>query len=321
MELKGKKVMVTGGAGFIGSNIVDKLLAADNEVVVYDNLVTGNIRYLEESMEKIIFFKEDLLDQEKLNEAMKGVDFVFHMAANADVRDNLKEPVKNLEQNTIVTSNVLEAMRANDVKDIVFASSGTVYGEPDVFPTPEDIAIPMQTSIYGASKFACEGLLQAYSIGYGFNVYIYRFVSLMGERYSHGVAYDFYKKLKDDPTSLYILGDGTQKKSYLYVQDAINAIFLSVEKGPDGIGIYNLGHDDIIEVTPAAEIICDELGLKDVKFDYAGGKRGWIGDSPIVHLDTSRIKELGWKPTLTIEECIRTTVSWIRDNEWVLERD
>jgi len=322
MELKGKNVLVTGGAGFVGSHLVDKLVQEGNKVIVFDNLSTGNLRFLEESIDKIELVQRDLFsDKDDLDKAMKGVDFVFHLAANADIKLNLKEPLKCLDQNTIVTSNVLEAMRKNGVKDIAFSSTGSVYGEPKVHPTPEDAPFPVQTSMYGASKLAGEGLLQAYSEGYGFNVYIFRFVSLMGERYSHGCVFDFYKKLMQDYTQLEILGNGKQRKSYLYVKDCINAMFTVIENSKERLNIYNLGHDEFIEVTPIANLVCDELGLQDVKFVYSGGERGWVGDSPFIHLDISKIKKLGWKRTLSIEECVRKTANWIKENDWVVERE
>jgi len=206
------KALVTGGAGFIGSHIVDRLLKERYEVIVYDNLSTGNKKFLETNIKKIRFIQGDLLDKKTLDNSLKGIDIVFHMAANADIKENLKDPTKCLEQNTIATSNLLESMRKNNVKKIVFASTGSVYGEPDIFPTPEDAPFPTQTSMYAASKLACEGLLESYSEGYNFMVYIFRFVSIMGERYSHGCVFDFYKKLKKDSSKLDILGDGKQKK-------------------------------------------------------------------------------------------------------------
>jgi UDP-glucose 4-epimerase len=319
MILKNKKVMVTGGAGFIGSNIVDRLVAQGNKVVVYDNFVTGNVRFLENAVGKVGLIKADLLDTATLNKAMKGVDFVFHLAANADIKLNLKEPLKCLEQNTIATSNVLEAMRLNGVKEIAFASTGTIYGDSPVHPTPEDAPFPIQTSLYGASKVACEGLLQAYSEGYGFNIYIFRFVSLMGERYTHGCVFDFYKKLRANPKELVILGDGKQRKSYIYVKDCIEGIFRVVETSKERVNIINVGHDDYIEVTPIAKLVCEELGLKNVKFKYTGGKRGWVGDGTFIHLDNSRLKAYGWKPTVSIPECVRRTTRWLRDNKYVFE--
>ena len=318
-SIKNAKVLVSGGAGFVGSHIVDRLVKLGNEVTVYDNLSSGNKRFLEDSIGKVTFIKGDLLDKKKLTGALKEVDYVFHMAANADIKDNLIAPEKCLEQNTIATSNLLEAMRANNVSNIAFASTGSVYGEPLIYPTPEDAPFPVQTSMYGASKLACEGLLEAYSVGYGYNVCIFRFVSLMGERYTHGCVFDFYKKLLKNPKELPILGNGKQRKSYLYINDCVEAIFKALSASKQNLNIYNLGHDDYIGVTAIADIVCRELGLEDVKYIYSGGERGWAGDSPFIHLDITRMKSLGWKPTKTIPECVRTTVSWLKENEWVFE--
>ena len=319
-SLKNKRILVTGGAGFVGSHIVDRLVSKGNDVIVYDNLSTGFERFLESSKDKVTFVKSDLLDDKRLTTSMEGVDFVFHMAANADVKDNLKEPTKCLTQNTVATSDVLEAMRKKDVKGIAFASTGSVYGEPEIFPTPEDAPFPTQTSMYGASKLACEGLLEAYSEGYGFDSFIFRFVSLMGPRYTHGCVFDFYKKLLKNPAELDILGDGKQKKSYLYVGDCVNAMETTIEKSKNRMNILNLGHNDHIEVTPIADIVCKELGLKNVRYIYSGGTHGWVGDSPYIHLDIAKIKGLGWAPTKTIPECIKQTINWLKENQWALKR-
>jgi UDP-glucose 4-epimerase len=316
VSLKGKKVLVTGGAGFVGSHIVDGLVRDGCDVTVYDNLSTGDRRFLKDSAKAVRFVKADMLQARRLQHALEGVDYVYHMAANADVRGNLREPLKCLRQNTVATSNLLEAMRKNDVSGVAFASTGSVYGEPALFPTPEDAPFPTQTSMYGASKLACEGLLEAYSEGYGMRSHIFRFVSLMGERYSHGCVFDFCRKLLKNPRELEILGDGRQRKSYLYVLDCVEAMSLAI--GASDGGIYNLGHDDTIEVTPIAEIVCGELGLDGVSFRYTGGVRGWVGDSPLIHLDNAKIKGLGWKPTKTIPEAVRMTVRWLCRNRWAL---
>jgi UDP-glucose 4-epimerase len=319
MILRNKRVMVTGGSGFIGSHVVDKLVSLGNKVIVYDNLSTGNLRFLDASAGKYTFIQADLLDMDTLGKAMKGIDFVFHMAANADIKNNIAEPLKCLEQNTIATSNVLEAMRLNGVKNIAFASTGAIYGDSEVHPTPEDAPFPVQTSLYGASKLACEGLLEAYSEGFGFSIYIFRFVSLMGERYTHGCVFDFYRKLCANPHELEILGDGRQRKSFIYVKDCVEGMFKVIEASRERINILNVGHDDYIEVTPIAEIVCRELGLNDVKFRYTGGNKGWVGDGPYTHLDNSRLKAYGWKPAISIQECVKRTINWLKENRNVLD--
>jgi len=314
------RYFVTGGAGFVGSNMVDRLLADGHEVVAYDNLSTGSERFLEKAMASpaFRFVKGDTLDLPALSAAMKGSDFVFHFAANADVRFGTEHPRKDLEQNTIATFNVLEAMRAAGVKRVGFSSTGSIYGEPETFPTPEDYKFPVQTSLYGASKLAGEGLIQAYCEGFGFQGYIFRFVSILGERYTHGHVFDFYAKLLKNPEELSILGDGHQRKSYLYVQDCMDAILTVTEKSREKVNIYNLGTDEYCEVNQSIGWITKSLGLSP-RLVYGGGTRGWTGDSPFIFLDTKKVRSLGWKPKLTIEQAIIRTLKYLQDNRWVLE--
>jgi UDP-glucose 4-epimerase len=316
-----KNVLVTGGAGFIGSHIVDELLARGARVVVYDSFVTGREEFLPSATtpaSRLEVVRADVLDAAKLQAAMKGCEFVFHIQANADVRGGKTNTRVDLEQNTLATWNVLEAARLAEVRGMAFASSAAVYGEPEKFPTPESYA-PLQTSVYGASKFACEAMLQAYSEYFNMRTYSYRFVSWMGERYSHGIVFDVLKKLRQDPSRLPLLGDGTQKKSYLYVKDGVSGIMAGIEKSPDVKNVFNLGHDYFLTVIEVVNIILDEMGLKDVKLEFAGGKRGWLGDSPLVHLDTSRMKALGWQPQVSIEESIRRTVLFLQEHPHILE--
>ncbi len=315
------KYFVTGGAGFIGSNMVDRLLSEpDNEVVAYDNFSTGRREFLEDAQKnpRFTLVEGDTLDLDKMTQSMKGCDFVFHFAANADVRMGCEHPKKDLEQNTIATFNVLEAMRANGIKRIGFSSTGSVYGEAEVIPTPENAPFPIQTSLYGASKLACEGLLAAYAEGFGYTAYIFRFVSILGERYTHGHVFDFCKRLKDDPTHLHILGDGHQKKSYLYVKDCMEAILTVVRNTNEKVNIYNLGTDEYVEVNDSVRFICGKLGVTP-EFTYAGGERGWIGDNPFIYLDTKKVRSLGWKPKATIEEGVVKTVEYLMANQWVFE--
>jgi UDP-glucose 4-epimerase len=315
------KSFVTGAAGFIGSNLVDHLLQDGHEVVGLDNFSTGQIEFLKEAHQNDRFklVQGDTLDLPSLIDAMHGTDFVFHLAANADVRFGTEHPRKDLEQNTIATYNVLEAMRANGVNQIVFSSTGSVYGEATIFPTPEDAPFPVQTSLYGASKVAGEGLIQAYCEGYGFQGYIFRFVSILGERYSHGHVFDFYQKLLLNPEELYILGNGLQRKSYLYIQDCIDAIFFVIEKAQEKINIYNLGTEEYCKVNDSIGWICKHLGLNPRKI-YSGGERGWIGDNPFIFLDTTKIRALGWKPKLTIQQGIIRTLEYLQANHWLLEQ-
>lgn len=314
------RYFVTGCAGFIGSQLVDRLLQTGNEVIGYDNLSTGLIRFLEnaQTSKKFTFIQADLLDQPKVTEAMQGCHVVFHLAANADVRFGTHHPHKDLQQNTLATFHVLEAMRSNNIKKIVFASTGSIYGEAVTIPTPEDAPFPIQTSLYGASKLAAEGLIQAYCEGFNFQAFIFRFVSILGERYTHGHVFDFYKHLRNDPTKLPILGNGQQKKSYLYIHDCIDAILLAMEKSNRKINIFNLGTDEYCQVNNSIDWICNHLGISPQRI-YAGGERGWIGDNPFIFLDSSRIRQLGWKPKFTIQQGIIATLSYLQNNPWVME--
>jgi UDP-glucose 4-epimerase len=312
--------IVTGCAGFIGSTLVDRLLADGHQVTGIDNFSTGQRRFLDGALAQPNFrlVEMDLLDLDALKLAFVGGEAVFHLSANADVRFGTEHPRKDLEQNTIATYNVLEAMRDNDIKKIAFSSTGSVYGESPVVPTPEDGPFPIQTSLYGASKAACEGLISAYCEGFGFQSCIFRFVSILGERYTHGHVFDFYQKLKTDPSRLPVLGNGKQRKSYLYVQDCIDAILLAMDKATDKVNIFNLGVDGYCEVNDSIGWICEELGLKP-QMEYTGGDRGWIGDNPFIFLETKKIQSLGWKPKLGIREGVIKTVEYLRDNEWVFE--
>lgn len=315
------KYFITGGAGFIGSNMTDRLLSEpENEVVVYDNFSTGRREFLEEASKNPRFklVEGDNLDEEALTKAMAGCEFVFHFAANADVRMGCEHPRKDLEQNTIATYNVLEAMRANGIRRIGFSSTGSVYGEAKMIPTPEDAPFPIQTSLYGASKLACEGLLAAYAEGFDFQAYIFRFVSILGERYTHGHVYDFCKKLSDDPTKLYVLGNGKQRKSYLYVKDCMEAILTVVRNANEKVNIFNLGTDEYCEVNDSIGWISGELGVKP-ELSYAGGERGWIGDNPFIYLDTKKVRSLGWTPKATIKDGVVKTVEYLKANPWVFE--
>jgi UDP-glucose 4-epimerase len=313
------KFFVTGGAGFIGSNLVDRLLGEGHSVTAYDNLVTGQPKFLEDAQRNAAFklIEGDILDQSRLTDAVAGHDFVFHLAANADVRFGTQHPRKDLDQNTIGTWSVLEAMRAHGIKRIAFSSTGSVYGEAAVVPTPEDAPFPVQTSLYGASKLAGEGLISAYCEGYGFRGWIFRFVSILGERYTHGHVFDFAKQLLAHPTHLDVLGDGHQKKSYLYVQDCLDAMLMAIERAEQPVNVLNLGTDEYVEVNDSIATLVDELKLNP-ELRYTGGQRGWIGDNPLIHLECTRMRALGWKPRLNIRESLRVTLRWLLDNRWVL---
>jgi UDP-glucose 4-epimerase len=320
------KIFISGAAGFIGSNLADRLVADGKSVVGWDDLSSGQREFLSSASTHPGFqlIQGDNLDLPALTQAMAGCDAVFHLAANADVRFGLEHPSKDLHQNTIATFNVLEAMRANGIKLIAFASTGSVYGEASVIPTPEEHPFPIQTSLYGASKLAGEGLIQAYCEGYGFEGYIFRFVSILGERYTHGHVFDFYKQLLEHPNHLKILGDGKQRKSYLYVQDCLSAMLhvtgmATAAKTKHRVEHYNLGTDEYVQVNDSVRHICAHLGLKP-RLEYSGGDRGWVGDNPFIFLDAKKIRATGWRPALTIEQGIIRTLTWLQQNQWMVRR-
>jgi UDP-glucose 4-epimerase len=315
------RAFVSGGAGFIGSHIVDRLARAGANVTIYDNFSTGQEQFISHHADnpKVRIVRADVLDGERLKKEMEDCDFVFHLQANADVRGGMQLTRVDLEQNTIATWNILEAMRINKSGHIVFASSATVYGEPEIFPTPESYA-PLQTSLYGASKLAGEAMIQAYSEYFGITCYIFRFVSWIGERYTHGVIFDFIEKLSADAGVLEVLGDGKQRKSYLDVTDGVNGIFHAIRNAKERKNIFNLGHDSFMNVLDLAEIVVAELGLKGVRYYTTGGERGWLGDSPFVHLDTSKLKALGWQPQVSIEQGVRNTVRYLQAHPQVREK-
>lgn len=330
-------VLVTGAAGFIGSHITDALLAGGQTVVGLDNFSTGQERFLENAQrsERFTLVRGDMLDRPTLRRALDGADAVYHVAANADVRGGFAVPRTDLEQNTIGTFEVLESMREAGVRRIVFASSAAALGEPGVFPTPEHCPIPAQTSLYGASKMAGEGLISAYCEGYGFEGYAFRFVSLLGPRYPHGHVFDFVRQLLADPSRLRILGDGTQRKSYLHVEDCVRAVLhisedLRPAKSGDAAGspipdprsryeVYHLGVPAFCLVRDSARWICDEMGVTP-RLEFGTGNRGWIGDSPFVLLDVEKAMRTGWAPAHSIESSVRETVRWLLANRWIFER-
>jgi UDP-glucose 4-epimerase len=313
------RAFVTGAAGFIGSTLVDRLLADGHDVVAFDNFSTGQEQFIAGAQQdpRYRLVRADLLDLDALRTAMAGSEVVFHLAANADVRFGTDHPRRDLEQNTIVTWNVLEAMRTQSVRRIAFSSTGSVYGEAPVIPTPEACPFPVQTSLYGASKLAAEGLIQAYCEGFGMQSYIFRFVSIMGERYTHGHVFDFYKQLLTHPGELHVLGNGAQRKSYLYVQDCVDAILLALERCSAPVSIFNLGTDEYCEVKQSIQWICERLALHPT-VHYAGGDRGWIGDNPFIFLDCSRMRALGWRPKLTIQQAVVRTVEYLQANLEIL---
>lgn len=322
-----QRIFVTGAAGFIGSSLVDRLLADGHEVVGWDNFSTGQREFVAGAVAQPRFtlVQGDNLDLPALQKAMQGCERVFHLAANADVRFGVDHPDRDLQQNTIATFNVLEATRRNGIKHVAFSSTGSVYGEAEIIPTPENAPFPVQTSLYGASKLACEGLVQAYCEGFGLQGTIFRFVSIVGERYTHGHIFDFYRQLLEHPERLRILGDGKQRKSYLYIQDCISAMLHttgSASASPEGKGrsqVFNLGTDEYCSVIDSVGWICEHLGLRP-HLEFTGGNRGWVGDNPFIYLDTQKVRATGWKPKLGIHEGVIKTLAWLQTNQWVLAK-
>ena len=312
----GRRVLVTGGAGFVGSHVADRLLADGAEVTILDDFSTGWRQFVPAGARLV---EADLLDPASATRALVGCDFVFHLAANADIKDNLLEPRRCIDQNVVATQHLLEAMRAAGVREVAFASTGSVYGDATVVPTPEDAPFPVQTSLYATSKLAAEGLLSSYALGYGFRVWIFRFVSLLGPRYTHGHVIDFWRKLRRDPTLLDVLGDGHQKKSYLHVADCVSGMLLAIARVREPINLFNLGHQDWIELDQSIAIITATLGVKP-RIVHGGGDRGWVGDSPRILLDTTRLRALGWAPTRSIEESIVETLAFLEASPFVNDR-
>ena len=312
----GRRVLVTGGAGFVGSHVADRLLAERAEVTILDDFSTGWRQFVPAGARLV---EADLLEPASASRALEGCDFVFHLAANADIKDNLLEPRRCIDQNVVATQNLLEAMRATGVREVAFASTGSVYGDATVVPTPEDAPFPVQTSLYATSKLAAEGLLSSYALGYGFRTWIFRFVSLLGPRYTHGHVIDFWRKLRRDPARLDVLGDGHQKKSYLHVADCVSGMLLAIARAREPINLFNLGHHQWLEVDESIAIITATLGVKP-RVVHGGGDRGWVGDSPRILLDTTRLRSLGWAPTRSIQESIVETLAFLDASPFVNDR-
>jgi UDP-glucose 4-epimerase len=316
------QLVVTGAAGFIGSSLVDALLAAGHDVRGIDNLSTGSLRFLRDATDspRFEFHRLDLLrDTDDVAKLIDGQDAVFHLAANADVRFGWNHPGRDLEQNIIATHNVLEAARLGKVRRLLFASTGSVYGEATVIPTPEDCPFPVQTSLYGASKLAAEGLIAAYAEGPGISSTVFRFVSIMGPRYTHGHVVDFLRQLRTDPSRLVVMGDGRQRKSYLHIDDCVQAVVARLMEKPR-FEVFNLGVDGFCTVNESCGWISERIGAKP-EITYTGGDRGWVGDNPFIYLDTARMRATGWEPTHTIQQAVEDTVDYLMANPWILERD
>lgn len=320
-KISNQKYFVTGGSGFIGSHIVDELIKRGNVVTVYDNFSTGQKLFTEHHLNnpKFKLIEGDVLDTKRLEKAMAGHNFVFHLSAHADVRSGFEDHFIDHEQNLEATQNVLEAMVKNNVKKIAFASTSSVYGDAKTHPTPEEEPF-LPTSLYGSTKAACESYIAAYSSYYDWRSYIFRFVSWTGERYTHGIVVDLIKKLNKNSKKIELLSDGSPKKSSLYVKDGVDAIFKILEKANETVNIFNIGHKQVLTVDQIIEIVFDELGVKPKK-TYLGGNRGWKGDNNFVLLSAKKLENLGWKPNTTVEEGLRKTVRYLQANPKLLKND
>ena len=310
-------ILVTGGAGFIGSHLIDALIEKGNEVKCIDNFSSGRKEFIEQSMDKgLELIEGDLLNRDDIKKALSGCDTVFHLAANPDVRLGVENTEVHLEQNIIATYNLLEEMRKADVKKIAFTSSSTVYGEAEQIPTPESYGPLIPISLYGASKLAAEGLISAYCYTFDMQSVIYRFANVVGPRSTHGVTYDFIKKLRKNSHVLEILGDGSQKKSYLYISDCIDAMLFGMEKSKSKVEIFNIGSEDWVDVKKIADIVSREMGLSP-EYRFTGGVdggRGWKGDVKIMRLSIDKLKNMGWKPEYGSKESIEMTAKWLISN-------
>jgi UDP-glucose 4-epimerase len=301
------KYFVTGGAGFIGSHLSEKLVADGNQVSVYDNLVSGSKENIEHLIGKkgFQFIQNDLLNTATLGSAMKGHDIVWHLGANTDIPTGNKVTDLDLKNCAMATRNVLEAMRANKINKILFSSSACVYGDAPLIALSETFGPLFPINLYGAGKLACEGLLSSYSHLFGIKVTMFRFANVVGDRMGHGVIFDFIQKLKKNPQELEILGDGDQEKPFFLVEDCISGMLCAFTNSHAQCEVFNLGTETFTTITRIGEIVTEEMGLKNVKFTFTGGKRGWPGDAPVVHFNVDKMKKLGWQTSHSSDEAVR----------------
>lgn len=303
------KSFVTGGAGFIGSHLVDKLIENGHTVTVFDDLSSGKTEFINHHLENdnFTFIEADLADAETVSKEIKGHDVVFHIAANPDVRLGAQKP-DIAKKDILATYNLLDAMRKNDIKKIVFSSSSVIYGETPPFPLPENYGPLLPISVYGAAKLAAEGLISSFCHTFDMQGWMFRFANVVGVRGTHGVIVDFINKLRKNPKELEILGDGKQRKPYLYVTECVDGIMHGFTHAEEEINVFNLGVDSVTEVTRIGELVTEEMGLENVTFTYTGGKRGWKGDVPHFQFDINKIKKLGWEANLSSDETVRKAI-------------
>ena len=310
------RALVTGGAGFIGSHLIDRLVARGDDVVVIDNLSSGDVGFIQPHIDngRVRLVEGDICNPADVGRAMAmEIDCVFHLAANPDIRLGTRITDTDLQQVTVATYNILEAMRLNDVGRIVFASSSVVYGEDAPLPTPEDHGPCMPISLYGASKQAGEGLISSWVGTFGLQAWIFRFANIIGARGTHGVIFDFIHKLKNDPTRLEVLGDGLQEKSYMEVGDCVDAMLHVMANAHQPLNLFNLGSHDTASVRRIAEIVVEVTGCADARIEYTGGDRGWAGDIPRARLGIDKMLQTGFDVAMNSEEAIRYTATCLLD--------
>ena len=303
------KMFVTGGAGFIGSHLVDRLLTDGHSVTVFDDLSSGRLEFIKHNLERddFSFVEADLVDRQRLRKEISGHDVVFHIAANPDVRAGPDHP-EIAEKDMLITYGLLDEMRRADISKIVFSSSSVIYGEMDPHPISEDEGPLLPISVYGAAKLASEGLISSFAHTFDMQAWMYRFANVVGSRGTHGVIVDFVNKLRKNPSVLEILGDGRQKKPYLYVSECVDGIVFGFENAAEQLNYFNLGTDGVTSVTRIAQLVVDEMGLSDVSFEYTGGRRGWKGDVPQFQFDIGKMKRLGWQPKFSSDEAVRMAI-------------
>lgn len=311
------RIFITGGAGFIGSHLVDRLVTENNKVTVFDNLSSGQMKFIEHHIGKkeIRFIEADLLDLDTVKKAMIGHDLVFHLAANPEARMGIENTELDLKQETIATYNVMESMRISGINKIVLASSGCIYGETPVIPLAEDYGPVLPISLYGAGKLAAEGLISAFCGTFNMQAWIFRFANVVGERTTHGVIFDFIQKLNQNSSELEILGDGNQSKPYLHVAECVDGILFGYRNSDDTVNLFNLGCSTVTDVTTIAKMVTEEMGLSNVRFKYTGGDRGWPGDVPQVRFDVKKMKSLGWEAKYTSDAAVRNATRDILGKE------
>ena len=316
-NIRKSKYFVTGGAGFIGSHLVDRLVSEGNTVTVYDNLVSGKKKDIQHLIGKpnFHFIKADLLDFETLEDSMKGHEIVWHLGANTDIPTGNKVTDLDLKNCTIATRNVLEAMRDNKINKILFSSSACVYGDAPMISLSETFGPLLPINLYGAGKLACEGLISSYCHLFGIQAWIFRFGNVVGGHMGHGVIYDFIHKLKKTPRELEILGDGNQEKNFFLVEDCIDGMTWAFQKTNSQYDVFNLGCKHSVKVTDIGKIVIEEMGLKNVKIRYTGGARGWPGDAPYVLFNVDKMKGLGWQAKHTSAEAVRIAARRLIDQK------